>query len=130
MTLVIEDAHDLDRTARLASWFDGPAVGQVHVRLPWLDHGERMRSARAVARYFNECGSLWAAPAFLSVLAWAALGAPWSSFGTLAATAISLMLATVAALVATVSARAWSRWRLQVLLARLARGRVIAQRAA
>ena len=95
MTLVIEDAHDLDRTAQLASWFARPAVGQVHVRLPWLDHGERMRSASALARLFNECGSLWAAPAFLSVLAWGALGAPWSAWGTVAAMAISLLLATV-----------------------------------
>ena len=85
MTLMIEDVHDLDRTAQLASWFARPAVGQVHVRLPWLDHAERARSASTLARLFNECGVLWAVPAFLSVLSWGALGAPWSAWGTVAA---------------------------------------------
>lgn len=130
MTLVIEDVHDLDRTTKLASWFARPAVGQVHVRLPWLDHHERMRSGQALARHFNECGCLWGAPAFLSVLAWGALGAPWSAWGTLAALTTSMAVAVAAATAAVVLALAWSRWRLQVLLARLARGGVIVHRAA
>jgi hypothetical protein len=128
MTLVIEDAHDLDRTARLAAGLARPAVGQVHVRLPWLDHAEQARSASALARLFNECGCLWGAPAFLSVLAWGALGAPWSTLGTLAAIGVSMLLATTAGLAAVVFALVWSRWRLQVLLAQLARGGVISQR--
>ena len=128
MTLVIEDAHDLDRTAELAASLARPTVGQVHVRLPWLDHDERARSASALTRLFNECGCLWGAPAFLSVLAWGALGAPWSSLGTPAALGLSMLLATSAGLAAVVSALVWSRWRLRVLLAQLARGGVIGQR--
>ena len=129
MTLLIEDVHDLDRTAQLVSWFARPAIGQVHVRLPWLDHAERARSASTLARLFNECGVLWAVPAFLSVLSWGALGAPWSAWGTVAAIVVSALLATSAALTAIVIALGWSRWRLRTLLHRLARGGVIGQRA-
>jgi hypothetical protein len=81
MTLLIEDAHDLERAAQLATRVSPPAVDEVYVRLPWLDGVERLRAARALGGHFG------------------------GSVGP------------------------WGRWRLRRLLARLARGGVLVQRA-
>lgn len=59
MTVLIEDAHDLERAAQLATRVSPPAVDEVHVRLPWLDDVERLRAAKALDGHFSGRRGPW-----------------------------------------------------------------------
>jgi len=122
MTLVIQDRRDLHRAGHLVSWLNRPAVDLVQVTLPWLDSREQQRNAKALKFYLNDCGCLWGVPAFVAAFAGCLAMAPSRGGQTWIAVGLSLLVAVAAALVAKLAALAWSRWRLRVLLDRMARG--------
>jgi hypothetical protein len=128
MTLRIDSPGDLERAALLVSWLARPSVRQVHVRLPWLTPAQCERAGRTLTRYFNDCGCLWGAPAFVAALPLSFAHGPWTDASGLLAGGASLAAAVGAALAAKAAALAWSAWRLRVLLARLARGSGVERR--
>lgn len=126
MRLVLDGRSDLERTERLATWLSRPAVDDVCVTLPWLDEDERHRVARAIQTYFNDCGCLVGAPAFVLALAWCLHASPWPDGSAWAAAGYTLLASVGAALAGKGAGLLWSRWRLRVLLRRMthAEGRV------
>ena len=119
--LILGSSSDLARARRLASWVHGVAIDDVVVTLPWLDAHEQQRAARSLKSYFNYCGCHESAIAFIFVLAACLWIDPWTGAPRWMAGSYSLMSALLAAVPAKLAALLWSRWRLRVLLARLAR---------
>lgn len=121
MRLVLHGRSDLERTARLATWLSRPAVDDVSVTLPWLTEDERHRAARAIRRYFNDCGCLAGAPAFVIALAWCLAANPWPAGPAWSAAGYTLLASVGAALAGKGAGLFWSRWRLRVLIRRITR---------
>ena len=120
MTLVLRSRTDLARASRLASWLHRAPIDDVIVSLPWLDSRERQRAARTLRSHFNDCGCAEGTVAFVLVLAVCVWTQPWPGAAWWMAIAYSFVSALFAAVPAKLGALLWSRWRLRVLLARLA----------
>jgi hypothetical protein len=93
----------------------------VIVSLPWLNPREQLRAARVLRSRFNDCGCAHGTVAFLLVLALCAWTRPWTGSPWWLAIPYALLAALLAAVPAKLAALLWSRWRLRLLLSRLAR---------
>jgi hypothetical protein len=121
MILRLLDQSDLRAAHRQASWLRRPAVQQVEIGEAFLDEQQRVRTAAALRRWFNDCGCGFGTAALLvtTVALLLALGR------TLPSLAVALVSGLVAALAGKVAALAWSRHRIRRTLRRIADARAM-----
>ena len=119
MRLVLASRADVLAASRLVRWLNRPAVEQVVVAIPALSERERQRIATKLQGLFNDCGCAWGAPAFLVTLGLLIVGSPWRHTSSGVAVAMTLAGAVAAAVLAKLTALAWSRWRMKALFSRL-----------
>jgi hypothetical protein len=102
----------------MASWLGRPSVDRVVVDLPWVEEDDRQRVAKALRRYFNDCGCFWGTPVFLVALLSGLILLDGAD--TWQGVVGCIVFALVAGAAGKLLGLAWSRWRLLAWLRRLA----------
>jgi hypothetical protein len=116
MLLQLMDQSDLRAAHRHASWLRRPAVQQVEIGEGLLDGTERVQTAAALRRWFNDCGCGVGTIALLTTMAALLLTFGW----TLPSLAVALASGLIAALAGKLAGLAWSRHRIHHTLRRIA----------